>query len=79
MVKNLPANAGDARDTASTPVSGRSVGGGNGNPRQYSCNCYHEGLPASKQGFPRHPGLLTRKRVFTHVWPAGGSKHHTTA
>ena len=31
MVKNLPANAGDARDAGSIPGSGRSFGGGNGN------------------------------------------------
>ena len=30
MVKNLPANAGDAKDTGSIPVSGRSPGVGNG-------------------------------------------------
>ena len=34
MVKNLPANAGDAD---STPGLGRSPGEGNGNPLQYSC------------------------------------------
>ena len=33
MVKNLPANAGDA---SSIPGSGRSPGEGNGNPLQYS-------------------------------------------
>ena len=32
MVKNLPANAGDARDMSSIPGSGRSLGGRNGNP-----------------------------------------------
>ena len=37
MVKNLPANAGDARDMGSIPGSGRSPRGGNGNPLQYSC------------------------------------------
>ena len=37
MVKNLPANAGDTRDTGSIPGSGRSLGEGNGNPLQYSC------------------------------------------
>ena len=37
VVKNLPANAGDARDVGSIPGSGRSPGGGNGNPLQYSC------------------------------------------
>ena len=37
MVKNLPANAGDSRDTGLIPGLGRSPGGGNGNPFQYSC------------------------------------------
>ena len=37
MVKNLSANAGDARDRDSTPGLGRYPGGGHGNPLQYSC------------------------------------------
>ena len=37
VVKNLPANAGDIRDTGSISGSGRSPGGGNGNPFQYFC------------------------------------------
>ena len=36
-VKILPADAGDARDMSLIPVLGRSPGGGNGNPLQYSC------------------------------------------
>ena len=36
-VKNLPAEAGDARDAGLIPRSGRSPGGGHGNPLQYSC------------------------------------------
>ena len=36
MVNNLPANAGDIRNTGSIPVLGRSFGEGNGNPHQYS-------------------------------------------
>ena len=36
MVKNLPANVGDSRDTGSIPGSGKSHGVGNGNPLQYS-------------------------------------------
>ena len=35
VVKNLPANEGDARDTGSVPESGRSSGEGNGNPLHY--------------------------------------------
>ena len=37
VVKNLPASAGDARDAGSIPESGKSPGGGHGNPLQYSC------------------------------------------
>ena len=36
-VKNPPANAGDIWDKGSIPGSGRSPGGGHGNPLQYSC------------------------------------------
>ena len=36
MVKNPPANAGDASDMDSIPGSGRSPGEGNGYPLQYS-------------------------------------------
>ena len=32
VLKNLPANAGDTGDAGSIPGSGRSPGGGNGNP-----------------------------------------------
>ena len=37
MVKNPPANAGDARDVGLIPGSGRSPRVGNGSPTQYSC------------------------------------------
>ena len=46
-VKNLPADAGDARETGSIPGLGRSHGEGNGNQLQYSCL----GNPGG--GFPR--------------------------
>ena len=36
VVKNPFANAGDTGDTGSIPRSGRSPGGGNGSPLQYS-------------------------------------------
>ena len=36
MVKNLPASAGNIRDTGLIPGPGTS-GGGNGNPLQFSC------------------------------------------
>jgi len=37
VVKNPPANAGDIRDMGLIPGSGRSPGGGHGNPLQFSC------------------------------------------
>ena len=37
VLKNLPATAGDERDTVSIPGSGRYPRAGNGNPLQYSC------------------------------------------
>ena len=37
VVRNPPANAGNIRDTGLIPRSGRSPGGGHGNPLQYSC------------------------------------------
>ena len=37
VLTNLPANPGDARDTAMIPGLGRSPGGGHSNPLQYPC------------------------------------------
>ena len=37
VVKNLPARSGDTKDMGAVPGLGRSPGGGNGNPLQYSC------------------------------------------
>ena len=37
VIKNLPANAGDIRDSGSIRGLGRSPGGGNVNPLQKSC------------------------------------------
>ena len=37
VVKNLPAHAGDGRDSGLIPGEGRSPGKGNGNSLQYSC------------------------------------------
>ena len=36
VINNLPANARDSRDSGSIPDLGRSPGGRNGNPLQYS-------------------------------------------
>ena len=37
VVKNMPVNTGDAGDSGLIPESGRSPGGGNSSPLQYSC------------------------------------------
>ena len=37
VVKNPPANAGDTKDAGSISGLGKSPGGGNSNPLQYSC------------------------------------------
>ena len=37
VVKDPLANAGDVRDAGLIPGLGRTPGGGNGNPLQYSC------------------------------------------
>ena len=37
VVKTPPASVGDAREAGPIPGSGRSPGGGHGNPLQYSC------------------------------------------
>ena len=42
-IKNPPAYAGATGDTGSVPGLGRSPGGGNGNPLQYSCLEYSKG------------------------------------
>ena len=37
VVKNLSTNEGDMRNAGSIPWLARSLGGGHGNPLQYSC------------------------------------------
>ena len=37
LIKNLPANAGDVKETGLIPGSGRSPGGGNVNALEYAC------------------------------------------
>ena len=49
MVKNPPANAGDIGDAGLIPGSGRSLGGGHGNPLQYSWRISHWRIPGTKE------------------------------
>ena len=56
MLKNPPANAGAIGDVSSIPGWGRSSGGGNGNPFQYSCleNAMDKGVwQATVHGVPK--------------------------
>ena len=56
VVKNLPANAGDAGDVGLIPGLEGSPGGGNGNPFQYSClgNLIDRGAwHATSMGLPK--------------------------
>ena len=58
LVKNPPANAGDARDVGSIPGFGESSGGGNDNPLQCSCleNPMDRGAwPATVHGVAKSP------------------------
>ena len=56
VVKNLPDNAGDTRALGSIPGSGRSPGGGSGNP-----------LPCSCLGNPMDRGAWWAQRIG-HDW-----------
>ena len=49
-VKNLPGNAGEARQAGSTPGSGRSPGGGHGIPLRDSCLENGQRSPAGYSG-----------------------------
>ena len=66
MVKNLPANAGDARDVGSIPGSGRSPGGGNGNPLQYSCL----GNPIDRGAWRTSVQRVAKGQTHTHAPPS---------
>ena len=60
MVKNLPANAGDAGEVSSILGSGRVPGEGNGYPLQYSCleNPVDSGVAKSQ---------IFKKRMITGI------------
>ena len=62
MVKDLPANEGDARDADLIPELGRSPGEGNGNPLQYSClknSMYRGAWWATVQGITKSQTRLS--------------------
>ena len=74
VVKNPPDNAGDAKDEGSISGSGRSSGGGNGNPLQSSCleNFMDRGswrltvhVVASTHTYTQH--YPTIKKIKSHI------------
>ena len=68
VVKNPPATAGDVRDAGSIPGSGRSPGGGHGNPLQYSCleNPMDRGVwQAAAHGIEKSGTQLSNKARIT--------------
>ena len=62
MIKNLPANAGDARDAGSIPGLGRSPGVRNGNLLQQLCleNLKSTGLQSTGSQRTGQDGACTR-------------------
>ena len=72
VVKNQPASAGDAEDVGLIPESGRSPGGGNGNPLQYSWlgNPMDRGaLWATAHGVTKESDTTehTNTHIYTHI------------
>ena len=80
MVKNTTANAGDSGDRGSIPGLGRSSGGGNGNPLQYSYlgNSIDRGTwwatlhGVTEVDTTEHAHTYTHTHTHTHT-PAPGS------
>ena len=69
MVKNLPANSGDARDADSIRGSGRSPRAGNGNPLQYFC--LENPMDRGAQWATVHRVAKSQTQLSTHMhmWP----------
>ena len=68
VVKDLSGNVGDVRDVGSIPGSGRSPGGGHGNPLQ--CFCLENPLDRGAWRATVHRVIQSRtrlKRLSTHA------------
>ena len=59
MVKNPPANEGDAGDVGLIAGSGRFTRGGNGNPLQYACR----GNPTDIEAWQTTVHSITKSRT----------------
>ena len=62
--KNPPAYAGDKRDAGSIPGSGRSPGGGHGNPLQYPI-AYMQNLKKKKKEKDTNEVFLQNRKKQT--------------
>ena len=71
VVKNPPADSGDAGDTCLIPGSGRSLGVGNRNSLQYSCLENH--MDGSPPGSSVHGILQARILEWAAIPFSGGS------
>ena len=79
VVKNLPANAEDLRDTGSVPGLGRSPGGGHGNLLQYSCletAKDREAWQATVHGVTKNRTRLKQLSTHTHILLKPTLTHH---
>ena len=76
MVKNPPANAGDIRDVGLIPGSGRSPGGGNDNPLQYSC--LENPMDKGPWKAISSPWGCKETRLSTHIYTYNNSKLEVT-
>ena len=70
--KNPPANAGDAGEVGSIPGLGRSPGGGNGNPLQYSSHGQRSLVGYSPWGFPGKNTGVGCHVLLQGIFPAQG-------
>ena len=69
VVKNLPGNAGDARDSCLITGLGRSPGVGNGYPLQYSCleNSIDRGAWRALVHGVTKSDMIEQARAHTHI------------
>ena len=61
----MPASAGDTGELGSIPVSGRSPGGGHGNPLQYSC--LENPIDREARGATVHGVAKSQMRLSMHM------------
>ena len=66
-IKNLPVSAGDARDLVLISGSGRSRGGGDGNPPQYFCLESSTSLEGYSPGAHKESDTTEHEYMYTSI------------